>query len=80
MYSIIAKHPGTRKLYADRLEAQGVLTAGTGDEMVKAFRAAMDEGKQTLDPVLSNFKGKFAVDWSPFLTRSGPIRLIPPYH
>jgi 2-oxoglutarate dehydrogenase E1 component len=29
----------------------------------------MDEGKQTLDPVLSNFKGKFAVDWSPFLNK-----------
>ncbi|NDB09633.1 MAG: 2-oxoglutarate dehydrogenase E1 component, partial [Burkholderiaceae bacterium] len=69
MYSIIAKHPGTRKLYADRLEAQGVLGAGSGDEMVKAFRAAMEEGKQTLDPVLSNFKGKFAVDWSPFLNK-----------
>lgn len=69
MYSIISEHPGTRKLYADRLEAQGVLTAGVGDEMVKAFRAAMDAGTQTLDPVLSNFKGKFAVDWSPFLNK-----------
>ena len=32
--------------------------------------AAMDAGKQTSDPVLSNFKGKFAVDWSPFLKKS----------
>ncbi|NBS10545.1 MAG: 2-oxoglutarate dehydrogenase E1 component, partial [Burkholderiaceae bacterium] len=40
MYSIIATHPGTRKLYADRLEAQGVIAAGAGDEMVKAYRAA----------------------------------------
>lgn len=28
MYSIIGKHPGTRKLYADRLEAQGVIAPG----------------------------------------------------
>ena len=69
MYSIIAQHPGTRKLYADRLEAQGVIAPGAGDEMVKTYRTAMDEGKQTLDPVLSNFKGKFAVDWSPFLNK-----------
>jgi 2-oxoglutarate dehydrogenase E1 component len=69
MYSIIGKHPGTRKLYADRLEAQGVIAPGAGDEMVKTYRAAMDAGKQTLDPVLSNFKGKFAVDWSPFLNK-----------
>ena len=67
MYKIIAAHPGTRKLYADKLETQGVLPAGTGDLMVKEYRAAMDEGKQTSDPVLSNFKGKFAVDWAPFL-------------
>jgi 2-oxoglutarate dehydrogenase E1 component len=69
MYKIIAAHPGTRKVYADKLETQGVLPAGTGDLMVKEYRAAMDEGKQTSDPVLSNFKGKFAVDWSPFLNK-----------
>ena len=69
MYKIIAAHPGTRKMYADKLETQGIIPAGSGDLMVKEFRAAMDEGKQTSDPVLSNFKGKFAVDWSPFLNK-----------
>ena len=69
MYKIIAAHPGTRKMYADKLETQGIIAAGGGDLMVKEFRAAMDEGKQTSDPVLSNFKGKFAVDWSPFLNK-----------
>jgi 2-oxoglutarate dehydrogenase E1 component len=69
MYKIISAHPGTRKLYADKLEAQGVVPAGTGDLMVKEYRAAMDAGVQTSDPVLSNFKGKFAVDWSPFLNK-----------
>jgi 2-oxoglutarate dehydrogenase E1 component len=69
MYKIIGAHPGTRKLYAEKLEAQGVVPAGTGDLMVKEYRAAMDAGVQTSDPVLSNFKGKFAVDWSPFLNK-----------
>jgi len=69
MYKIIAAHPGTRKLYADKLEAEGTLPMGSGEEMVKAYRAAMDAGKQTSDPVLSNYKGKFAVDWSPFLNK-----------
>ncbi|MCO5976528.1 2-oxoglutarate dehydrogenase E1 component [Ideonella oryzae] len=67
MYKKIAQHPGTRKLYGDKLVAQGVLAAGGPDEMVKAFRAAMDAGKHTVDPVLTNFKSKYAVDWSPFL-------------
>jgi 2-oxoglutarate dehydrogenase E1 component len=67
MYKKIAKHPGTRKLYADKLVAQGVLAESGPDEMVKAYRAAMDAGKHTVDPVLTNFKSKYAVDWTPFL-------------
>lgn len=67
MYKKIAQHPGTRKVYADKLVAQGVLPADGPDAMVKAYRAAMDEGRHTVDPVLTNFKSKFATDWSPFL-------------
>jgi 2-oxoglutarate dehydrogenase E1 component len=67
MYKKIGAHPGTRKVYADKLVAQGVLTAEGPDEMVKTYRAAMDEGRHTVDPVLTNFKSKFATDWSPFL-------------
>ncbi|MBQ0959736.1 2-oxoglutarate dehydrogenase E1 component [Ideonella sp. 4Y11] len=66
MYKKIAQHPGTRKLYADKLAAQG-LGDTLGDDMVKAYRAAMDAGRHTVDPVLSNFKSKFAVDWLPYL-------------
>ncbi len=66
MYKKIAAHPGTRKLYADKLAAQG-LGDTLGDDMVKAYRAAMDAGKHTNDPVLTNFKSKYAVDWAPFL-------------
>ncbi|MFZ5568697.1 MAG: 2-oxoglutarate dehydrogenase E1 component [Pseudomonadota bacterium] len=69
MYKKIGAHPGTRKLYGDRLVTQGVLQADGPDEMVKTYRAAMDAGKHTVDPVLTNFKSKFAVDWSPFLNK-----------
>ena len=67
MYKKIAAHPGTRKLYGDKLITQGILDAEGPDQMVKTYRAAMDAGKHTVDPVLTNFKSKFAVDWSPFL-------------
>ncbi|MDF3885147.1 2-oxoglutarate dehydrogenase E1 component, partial [Cupriavidus basilensis] len=69
MYKKIAQHPGTRKLYADKLAAQNLVPADFGDQLVKEYRAAMDAGKHTVDPVLSNFKNKFAVDWMPFLNR-----------
>ena len=69
MYKKISQHPGTRKVYAEKLAAQKLVPAEFGDEKVKEYRAAMDAGKHTADPVLSNFKNKFAVDWMPFLNR-----------
>jgi 2-oxoglutarate dehydrogenase E1 component len=69
MYKKIGQHPGTRKLYADRLAGQGAISATEADELVKSFRDAMDAGKLTFDPVITNFKNKFAVDWIPFLNR-----------
>src|SRR6185436_7117718 len=38
MYKIINAHPGTRKLYADKLAAQGVIAADEADRMVATFR------------------------------------------
>ena len=66
MYKKIAAHPGTRKLFADKLAAQG-LGDTLGDDMAKAYRAALDAGKNTTEPVLTNFKTQFTVDWSPFM-------------
>ena len=66
MYKKISAHPGTRKLFAEKLSAQG-LGDTLGDDMVKAYRAALEEGKHSADPVLTNFKTKFTVDWAPFL-------------
>ena len=66
MYKKIALHPGTRRLYADKLTAQGMGDT-LGDDMVKATRAALDAGKNTFDPVLTNFKSKYVVDWAPFI-------------
>ncbi|MCA0175311.1 MAG: 2-oxoglutarate dehydrogenase E1 component [Proteobacteria bacterium] len=67
MYRKIGQHPGTRRLYGDKLVAQGVVGADVPDQMIKDFRVAMEAGKHTRDPVLTNFKSKYAVDWSMFL-------------
>ncbi len=66
MYKKIAAHPGTRKLFADKLAAQG-LGDTLGDDMAKTYRAALDAGKNTTEPVLTNFKTQFTVDWAPFM-------------
>jgi len=69
MYKKISVHPGTRRLYADKLVAQAVIAEGDADALIKSMRAALDAGQLTVDPVISNFKSKYAVDWIPFLNR-----------
>lgn len=67
MYSKIAKHPGTRKIYADRLVAEGTLSANEPDDLIKEYREHLDRGELLYNPVLSGHSSKFAVDWSPYL-------------
>jgi 2-oxoglutarate dehydrogenase E1 component len=67
MYKKITQHPGTRKLYADKLIAQKVISEGEPEALIKKYRDTLDAGQTSVSPVLSNFKSKFAVDWAPFL-------------
>ncbi|GAB4169599.1 MAG: 2-oxoglutarate dehydrogenase E1 component [Rhodocyclaceae bacterium] len=70
MYKKIAAHPGTRRLYAERLLAQGVVQPGEPERMIRDFRAALDEGRLVESPVLTDHTRRFAVDWRPFLGQS----------
>jgi 2-oxoglutarate dehydrogenase E1 component len=65
MYKKIAQHPGTRKLYADKLQAQGVIGEGDAEGMIKDYRTALDEGRHLIDPVITDYNSKFAIDWTP---------------
>jgi 2-oxoglutarate dehydrogenase E1 component len=67
MYKKIAQHPGTRRLYADKLVAQKVIGEAEPENLIKTYRGTLDAGQQSVSPVLSNFKSKFAVDWAPYV-------------
>ncbi len=67
MYKSIGKHPGTRKVYADKLAAQGILTEDESDQLVKDYRQLMEDGQRTIEPVLTDYKNKYSTDWAPFL-------------
>lgn len=66
MYKKIAVHPGTRKLYADQLVAQGVLAADAPEKMLSDARARLREGLPPLPVTLAHVKNRHAVDWSTF--------------
>lgn len=67
MYKLIHEHPGARKLYADKLEAQGVIETGEADETIRVYREALDAGYHTNKTILSNFKPPYTVTWAPYL-------------
>ena len=70
MYRIIAKHPGTRKVYGDKLIAEGVLPADGPDKMIAEYREHLDKGELLYNPVLAGYKHPNTIDWTPFLTKS----------
>ncbi|MBS1145452.1 MAG: sucA [Proteobacteria bacterium] len=70
MYKIISKHPGTRKLYGDKLIAEGVLPADGPDNMIAEYRAHLDKGELLYNPVLAGYKHPNTIDWTPFLTKN----------
>jgi len=64
MYKVIRQHPTTRKLYADRLAAEGVLSDAEAAEMVEQYRRQLDEGHPTARASLGMIGNKYTVDWS----------------
>ena len=54
MYKKIDRHPGTRKLYSERLQSQGVIGDTYADTLSKQFRKDLDEGKYSANPILVN--------------------------
>jgi len=67
MYKIISKHPGTRKLYADKLCAQNVISDDDADSFIATHRAALDAGQHTNKAILPHYKPPYAVNWAPYL-------------
>ncbi|MCB1756009.1 MAG: 2-oxoglutarate dehydrogenase E1 component, partial [Gammaproteobacteria bacterium] len=69
MYKIIKSLPTTRKLYADKLTKSGVLEKGEGDQFVDDYRNLLDEGKSTVDNLITTkgYMPDMAIDWTPYL-------------
>ena len=67
MYQVIRKHKAPRVLYAERLIAEGTLTADDAQALVDAYRDKLDAGDVTTD--LAEVKpDEFTIDWSKWLS------------
>ena len=67
MYQMIRKHPTTRQIYAERLIAQGAVTAAEVAAMVEEYRTGLDQGKPQARAALGMIGNKYTVDWSSHL-------------
>src|SRR5450631_2500935 len=67
MYQIIRKKPTVRQLYADKLVAEGILTAADASAMMEQYRNGLDEGKPQARAALGLIGNKYTVDWSEYM-------------
>ena len=67
MYKIIDQHPGTRKLYANKLEVEGIITAGEADVILANYRNDMDAGINPNKTIHRGKKYSGVTQWAPYL-------------
>ena len=66
MYRAIAKHPGTRALYAQKLAGAGVIGKDEGDVMVETIRARLKQGQSPLPMNMLTERYRWRADWTRF--------------
>ena len=55
-----------RPLSPLRYQSEGVIREGEADQLVAAFREALDAGHHTNQSITYNYRPPFEVDWSPY--------------
>src|SRR4030088_353972 len=67
MHQVFRKKPTARQIYADKLVAEGVLTAADASAMLDQYRDGLDAGKPQARAALGLIGNKYTVDWSEYL-------------
>jgi 2-oxoglutarate dehydrogenase E1 component len=67
MYQAIRKKPTVRQIYAEKLAAEGVLTAAEAAAMMDQYRNGLDEGRPQARAALGLVGNKYTVDWSEYM-------------
>lgn len=67
MYKVIKSMPVPYAMYAQKLQAEGVIPAQAEKQIADAYRQALDDGKPVVktDPKKSTYE--FAVNWEPYV-------------
>jgi 2-oxoglutarate dehydrogenase E1 component len=66
MYKKMKVHPTTRKIYADHLVEEGIITQEQAAKLASDYRDALDQGRLVAREILTGTHNKYAVDWTPY--------------
>ena len=67
MYRLVDMHPGTRGLYAEKLEREGLLTAAEIQAMVDQYRDDLDAGDRVAEPTETDTASPYASGWAKYV-------------
>jgi len=75
MYKTIAEHPTLRQTYAGRLAADGVIRPGDEDDMVSAYRDALEAGEVVAPHTVTGATPAFTANWKEYGVVNGPLNV-----
>ncbi|MBI0425830.1 2-oxoglutarate dehydrogenase E1 component [Psychrobacter sp. NG27] len=67
MYAVIKQLPTTRTLYAQKLIAEGILTADKEKQYEDDYRESLDRGDYVVSSLVQEPNEQLFVDWTPYL-------------
>ena len=70
MYAVIKKLPTTRAIYAQKLIAEGVLTAEQETKYEDEYRESLDRGEYVANSLVLEPSSELFVDWTPYLNHN----------
>ncbi|MEM7408194.1 MAG: 2-oxoglutarate dehydrogenase E1 component, partial [Pseudomonadota bacterium] len=70
MYQRIRKQKGVRRLYAEELERQGVLSSGDADRLKAEYIERLESNQVVSRPVVEQSGANFVIDWEPYTETS----------
>ena len=66
MYQHVRQHPGVRKLYAERLVAEGVIKPGDDQELNRAYITALENNTVVSRPYANVNDTRFLINYEPY--------------
>ena len=66
MYHVIREHPDVRKLYAEKLIHDKLISVEEIENLQVRYRKLLDEGQCASERILTDYKPPYLADWAPF--------------